>query len=190
MPSTGVLGLKFMREDAEHIDRVLDELESLVYESSSVPMRRGRAALGRTEFLALLDELRDALPLDLDDSEKVRQERQEIIAEAEEEAQRTVDRAHERTESWVLETELYRRSRQEAEEVVSQAEQYAEELCGGSEDYRERALGKMEGWFQNSLNSVGKSRRELSNASSQSSSEPEKNAGGEDDGEGRRASSA
>lgn len=171
---------------------VLDELESLVHEASGVPMRRGKAVLGRSDVIALLDELRDSIPADLEDSERVRGECREVVAEAKDEAQRIVERAHEQAENAVLETELYKRSEQEAEKVVSRAERYAEEVSGGSEDYRGRVMEQLEGWFQDSLHSVGESRKQLSNTSRSrpSSSADAENGAEEDDGDSWRASSA
>lgn len=178
-----------MRGDTEHMDGVLDELEAVVHEASGVPMRRGKAVLGRSDVVALLDELRDSIPPDLEDSERVRGECQEVVAEAREEARRIVERAHEHAENAVLETELYKRSEEQAEKIVSRAERYAEEVSGGSEDYRGRVMGQLEGWFQDSLNSVGESRSQLSGSSSNRSSKT--GSGSEEDGgEGWRASSA
>lgn len=181
-----------MRGEKEYMYGVLDELETIVHEASGVPMRRGKAVLGRADIGALLDELRDSIPADLDDSERVREECREVVAEAGDEARRIVERAHEQAENAVFETELYKRSEQEAEKVVSRAERYAEEVSGGSEDYRGRVMEQLEGWFQDSLHSVGESRKQLSNTSRSNSSSADAENGPEEDdgGEGWRASSA
>jgi vacuolar-type H+-ATPase subunit H len=159
--SRAVLGLVSMREEMEYISGVLDELEAIVQGASGVPMRKGRAVADRTEMLATLDELREALPEELSEAEAIRRECAAIVAAAEEEAFRIIEDARERAEEKVLETELYRRSQRRADEVVERAERYAREIQGGSEVYQDRVMNQLESWFQDSLVSVGESRQEL-----------------------------
>ncbi len=153
-----------MREEMEYINGVLDELAVIVQDASGVPMRKGRAVVDRADLLAMLDELRGSLPGELSEAESIRRECAAIIAAAEEEAHRVVENAHERAEAKVLDTELYRRSQRRANEVVDRAERYAREIQGGSEVYHHRVMGQLESWFQDSLVSVGESRRELSSS--------------------------
>ena len=151
-----------MREETEYISGVLDELEAIIHEASRVPMRKGRAVVDRADMLAVLDELRGALPRELSEAEAVRRECAAMIVAAEEEASRIVEDAHERAEAGVVNTELYQLSQRRAEETVDRAERYAREIQGGAEVYRDRVLGQLEGWFEDSLVSVGESRQELS----------------------------
>lgn len=154
-----------MREDMEYIGGVMDELEAIVQDASRVPMSKGRAVVDRADLLAVLDELRGALPVELSEAEAIRRECAAVVASAEEEAHRIVEDARERAEAMVLDTELYRRSHRRAAETVDRAERYAREIEGGSEVYRDRVMGQLEGWFQDSLVSVGESRQELSTSS-------------------------
>ncbi len=160
--SRAVLGLVGMREDMEYIGGVLDELEATIQDASKVPMRKGRAVVDRADLLVVLDELRRSLPEELSEAEAIRRECAAIVAAAEEEARRIIEDAHERAESKVLDTELYRRSLRRADEAVDRAERYAQEIRGGSEVYQDRVMGQLESWFQDSIVSVGESRQELS----------------------------
>lgn len=150
-----------MREDMEYIGGVLDELEAIIRDASGVPMRKGRAVVDRADLLMMMDELRGALPGELSEAEAIRRECVAVVAAAEEEARRIIEEAHERAEARVLDTELYRRSQRRAAEGLERAERYAQEIQGGSDIYQDRVMGQLEGWFQDSLVSVGESRREL-----------------------------
>jgi len=160
-----------MREDMEYIGGVLDELEAVVQEASRVPMRKGRVMVDRADFLVVLDELRGSLPGELAEAEAVRRECAAIVAAAEEEARRIVEVAHERAEAGVLGTELYRRAQRRAQENLDRAERYAREVQDGSEVYQDRVMAQLEGWFEDSLVSVGESRRELGGAPSRRTAE-------------------
>ena len=150
-----------MREDMGYISGVLDELEAIVEDASGVPMRKGKAVVDRADMLAMLDELRGSIPVELQDAESMRRECAAIVAAAEEEARRIIDDAHERAEAKVFDTELYRRAQRRAAETVDRAERYAREIQGGSEVYQDRVMGQLESWFKDSLVSVGESRQEL-----------------------------
>ncbi len=181
-----------MREDMEYIGGVLDELEAVLQDASGVPMRKGRAMVDRADLLANLDELRGTMPRELSEAEAIRREYAAVVADAEEEARRVIEDAHQRAEASVLDTELYRRSQRRAGEGIDRAEQYALEIQGGSEVYQERVMGQLEGWFEDSLTSVGESRQELGNSPVRKSPRPtaETPPPAEENGHGWRASSA
>lgn len=153
-----------MREEMEYISGILEELEAIVYNASSVPMRKGRALVDRSDIVYMLEELRESLPGELSDAESVRRECSAMVAAAEEEAGRILEKARERADERVEHTDVYLRSQRRASEIQGAAEQYSQEVSSGSEAYRERIMGQLENWCQDSLTSVEESRKELNNA--------------------------
>ena len=151
-----------MREDMEHIKGLLDDIEATFEDASRVPMGKGRVVVDRSELLGLLDDLRGSLPAEFSKAEEVRKECRIILADGEEEAGRIIKNARAEAEDRVSEEEVLRRSRRRAEEMIGRAEDYAEEISGGSEAYRDQIMVQLENWFQDSLDSVAKSRDELS----------------------------
>lgn len=146
----------------QYISGVLEELEAIVQDASSVPMRKGRAVVDRSDLLVMLDELRGSLPKELAEAEALRRECGAMVAAAEEEAVRIVEDANRRSDEAVPQSEVYTRAERRAAEIVDRAERYAEEVVSGSEVYRDRVMGQLENWFQDSIVSVGESRQELS----------------------------
>ncbi|MGI8649645.1 MAG: hypothetical protein ACR2KW_04590 [Rubrobacter sp.] len=146
----------------QYIGEILEELDAVVQDASSVPMRRGLAVVDRSDMLSMMDELRGSLQEELRDSEAVRRESRAIVAAAHEEAEKIIQEAHRRAEEKVKETEPYRRAQRRAAENIDRAERYAQEVASGSEVYQDRVMGQLESWFQDSLISVGESRQELS----------------------------
>ena len=179
-----------MREDMQYISGVLDELEAIVQDASSVPMSKGRAVVDRSDLLVMLDELRGSLPPELAEAESLRRECGATVAAAEEEAQRIIEEAHHRANALVPETELHRRTERRAGEAIDGAQRYAEEVSSGSEVYRDRVMEQLENWFQDSLVSVEESRQELGGVPVRRTT-PEPGVVDEDtDARGWRASSA
>lgn len=177
-----------MREEMEYINGVLEELEAIVHNASSVPMRKGRALVDRSDVGYMLDELREALPAELSDAESVRRECSAMVAAAEEEAGRILEKARERADEQVEHTDIYLRAQRRAAEIHGAAEEYAKEVSSGSEAYRERIMGQLENWCRDSLTSVEESRKELNNAPARRA--PSAGASDEDHGPGLQANSA
>ena len=150
-----------MREEMEYINGILEELEAIVHNASSVPMRKGRALVDRSDIVYMLEELRESLPGELSDAESVRRECSAMVAAAEEEAGRILGKARERADEQVEHTDIYLRAQRRAAEIHASAEQYSKEVASGSEAYRERIMSQLENWCQESLTSVEESRREL-----------------------------
>lgn len=150
-----------MRADLEYIAGVLDELETLLEEASKVPMNRGQAMVDRSDVLALVEELRDSLPGELEEAKAVHRERDSILSAARAEADRILERARQHSQELIEDSETYRRAQRLAEENLDRAEKYSQEVSRGSEAYREQVMARLERWFGESLDSVAESRREL-----------------------------
>jgi cell division septum initiation protein DivIVA len=99
----------------------LDALVTVVEEARSFPMT-ANCVVPRGDVLELLDDVREALPAELDDAQDVLDRRDEIIGTAEQEAART--RAAAQSEA----DELRAGARTEAEEALAQARHEAERI--------------------------------------------------------------
>lgn len=99
----------------------LDALVTVVEEARSVPMTAG-CIVPRGDVLELLDDVREALPAELDDAQDVLDRRDEIVGVAEEEAARTRSAAQAEAD------DLRARTRAEVEEALAQARHEAERI--------------------------------------------------------------
>lgn len=97
----------------------LDALVTVVEEARSVPMT-GNCVVPRGDVLELLDDVREALPGELDDAQDVLDRRDEIVTTAEREAAQARSVALEQSD------ELLAQAREEAERTVGQARHEAE----------------------------------------------------------------
>lgn len=141
----------------------LDELVQTVGRAYGVPMT-SNCVVPRQDVLTLLDDLRDALPAEIDDAQDVLDHRDSIIRDAEEKARALVDdaegeardllaRAHEESDAMVEDATNHANSvvakandtadrtvhdaRREADSVTERAQAEAERLVqSGNESYR------------------------------------------------------
>lgn len=111
---------------------LLDRLEELVGIGKRVPFS-GRVMVEEEEFLALVDQLRVAVPNEIKQAQRVIKERERVIGEAQDEGSRIVKAARDRADLLVSQSGILAESRQRSEEVLRQAE-----------EERQRARGEIE----------------------------------------------
>lgn len=100
----------------------LDELVTIVEEARGLPMTSG-CVVPRGDVLELLDEVRHAIPAELDDAQDVLDHRDDVVGKAEQQAKQTV---HDATA--------------EAEQIIAEAKQRAEHLVAGARTEAERTV--------------------------------------------------
>ena len=76
----------------------LDELVAIVEEARSVPMTAG-CVVPRGDVLELLDDIKDAIPGELDDAQDVLDERDALIGDAREHADQVTSKADSESEA-------------------------------------------------------------------------------------------
>lgn len=127
---------------------LVDRLEELVGVGKRVPFS-GRVMVEEEQFLALVDQLRIAVPNEIKQAQRVIRERERIIAEAQEEAARILDAAKKRAEYFVSQEGILNEARQQAEAILAQAE-----------EKRKRALGEIDVYAIDQFNQVEDALRE------------------------------
>jgi len=109
----------------------LDELVTIVEEARGVPMTSG-CVVPRGDVLELLDEVRDAIPGELDDAQDVLDKRDELIGKAEHDAEQGVSKARSEAERVLHE------ARTRAERIVAEARTEAERTVdAGRQEYED-----------------------------------------------------
>src|SRR5215218_5028470 len=118
-----------MHDDGEPTDDgtvdilyLVDRLEELVGVGKRVPFS-GRVMVEEEQFLALVDQLRIAVPNEIKQAQRVIREREHIIAEAQDEASRILDAAKKRAEYFVSQEGLLNEARQQGESILQQSEE-------------------------------------------------------------------
>ncbi|KAA8722608.1 DivIVA domain-containing protein [Corynebacterium spheniscorum] len=112
----------------------LDELVQTVEQAYGVPMT-SNCVVPRSHVLALLDDLRNALPIEIDDAQDVLDERDELLRGAEERARSIVDEAQQQAD------DLVRGADAEAQRLVADATTRSDSMIAQAED-RARMLNE------------------------------------------------
>ncbi|MFF9176672.1 cell division initiation protein [Streptomyces sp. NPDC014793] len=142
------------------VQKKLDEIVAAVTGARSMPMSAS-CVVNRAELLALLDEVRQALPGSLAQAQELIGGREQMVEQARVEAGRIIENAHAERGSLISDTEIARRSQAEADRILTEARTEAEEIRAEADDYVDSKLANFEVVLTKTLGSVGRGREKL-----------------------------
>ncbi|MFI5684933.1 ATP synthase F0 subunit B [Streptomyces sp. NPDC051636] len=142
------------------VQKKLDEIVSAVSSARSMPMSAS-CVVNRAELLAMLEEVRQALPGSLAQAQELIGDREQMVEQARLEAERIIESAHAERGSLISGTEVARRSQAEADRILAEARKEAEEIRAEADDYVDSKLANFEVVLTKTLGSVGRGREKL-----------------------------
>ncbi|GAB7104706.1 hypothetical protein JCM4814A_30200 [Streptomyces phaeofaciens JCM 4814] len=142
------------------VQKKLDEIVTAVSSARSMPMSAS-CVVNRADLLALLEEVRAALPDSLAEARELIGGREQMVEQARQEAERIITGAHAERGSLISDTEIARRSQAEADRILAEARKEAEEIRADADDYVDSKLANFEVVLTKTIGSVGRGREKL-----------------------------
>ncbi|MFE0222763.1 cell division initiation protein [Streptomyces albidoflavus] len=142
------------------VQKKLDEIVDTVGSARSMPMSAS-CVINRAELLALLEEVREALPGSLAQAQELIGDREQMVEQARQEAERIIQSAHAERGSLVSGTAVAQRSQDEADRILAEARAEAEEIRAQADDYVDSKLANFEVVLTKTIGSVGRGREKL-----------------------------
>lgn len=142
------------------VHKKLDEIVETVASARSMPMSAS-CVVNRAELLALLEEVREALPGSLAQAQELIGGREQVVEQARQEAERIISSAHAERGSLVSDTQVARQSRDEADRILADARREAEEIRAEADDYVDSKLANFEVVLTKTIGSVDRGREKL-----------------------------
>ncbi|MFE6945516.1 cell division initiation protein [Streptomyces chartreusis] len=142
------------------VQNKLDEIVAAVSGARSMPMSAS-CVVNRAELLSLLEEVRAALPGSLAQAQELIGDREQMVEQARQEADRIIGQAHAERGSLISDTEVARRSQAEGDRLLAEARKEAEDVRAEADDYVDSKLANFEVVLTKTLGSVGRGREKL-----------------------------
>ncbi|MEE1790323.1 cell division initiation protein [Streptomyces sp. BE308] len=142
------------------VQKKLDEIVEAVGNARSMPMSAS-CVVNRAELLAMLEEVRQALPGSLAHAQELIGDREQLVEQARREAERIIESAHSQRGSLVSDTEVARQSRGEADRILSEARREADEVRADADEYVDSKLANFEVVLTKTIGSVDRGREKL-----------------------------
>ena len=130
------------REEAipiSDIYHLIDRLERLLNDSTQVPLS-AYLIVNEEDCLDIIDQMRTAIPLEVKRGERVQQERDRIIAQAEEEAGRIVELGKEEAAKLAEEHEVIQAAHLRSQTILERAQRDADGLRSEADQYAHGVL--------------------------------------------------
>ena len=121
---------------------LVDRLEELFNESRAVPFTHS-VIVDEDRFLDIIDQMRVTIPDEVRKAQQLLAQRERILAQAKEEAQRTIQLAQQKREEMLSEHGMVEEARRKAAQIVAQAEAEAERIRREADQYALESLERL-----------------------------------------------
>lgn len=139
---------------------LVDRLEELFNNSKPIPLSRN-VVVDENSFMDIIDQMRISIPDEIKKAQQVIAQKDRILAQAQEEANRTVAQAREKSERMVEKSEVFQAAQTKGEQITSQALKDSERTQREADQYvidtlsgLERELKKVLAQVQNGIKSL------------------------------------
>lgn len=118
---------------------LIDKLEKLVQDSRKVPMTSGRLIEERA-LLEIIDQMRTTIPEEVKTARQIQQQKDRIIAQGKEEANRLVEIARQQASDMLTMSEVTRAAEARSRTIIERAQREAADIRRGADGYAEQVL--------------------------------------------------
>jgi hypothetical protein len=132
---------------------LVDRLEELVNSSRSIPFTRN-VILDEDRMLDLIDQMRVAIPEEVKKSQQILAQKDRVIAQAKEEAERTVNLAKDKSDKLTDQDGIVQEAKKKASQIEAEAEIRAKKTQAEADEYVTETLTNLEIALERVLNQV------------------------------------
>ena len=122
---------------------LVDHLEELFNESRAIPFTHN-VIVDEDRMLDLIDQMRITIPDEVRKARQLLNQKERVLAQAKEEAQRTIQLAQERREQMIQRDAIVQEAEARAREIIAQAREDAEAIRREADDYALQKLQELE----------------------------------------------
>jgi hypothetical protein len=133
--------------------QLIDRLEELFNDGKAIPFTHN-VAVDEDRMLDIIDQMRIAIPEEVKKAQQLLSQRDRVMAQAQEEANRTIDLAREKAESLVSKDGITQEAQRRADQIQNHARVEAEVTRQDADEYVIDTLGRLQDELERSLNQV------------------------------------
>jgi hypothetical protein len=123
--------------------QLVDRLEELFNNSKPIPLTHS-VVVDENLFMDIIDQMRISIPDDIKKAQQVLAQKDRILAQAQEEANRTVGMAREKSEKMVEKSDIYQSAQAKVDQIAEQARKEAAQTQMDADRYVMETLTKLE----------------------------------------------
>src|SRR5260221_10845730 len=132
------------------IQHLVDRLEDLIDEGRHLPMTK-LTMVDEERVLEIIDQMRISVPEEVDKASRILNQKDRLMAQANEEEARVVDLAREKSETLIQRDAIAQAAQNRAANIIEQARQDAEAIRNEADGYVLEVLSELEGHLLKTL---------------------------------------
>jgi len=133
--------------------QLIDRLEELFNESKNIPLTRN-VMVDEDRMLDIIDQMRIAIPEEVKKAQQLLGQRDRVLAQAQEEANRTLELARQKADQLVAKDMVAQEATRRAEQILVQARNEAENVRMDADDYVLESLTQLQAELERISNQV------------------------------------
>jgi cell division septum initiation protein DivIVA len=148
---------------------LIDRLEEMISQATKVPLT-GKILMDPDELLALVDEMRELIPQEIREANRIARDREAILRESRELAEQTVREAQALAARLTSEAAVAQEAQTQADELIDQAKRVAREIRQNALEWADELfartqpdLERLAADTQRAVLAIRKAREELRN---------------------------
>jgi cell division septum initiation protein DivIVA len=123
--------------------QLIDRLEELFNESKNIPLTRS-VMVDEDRMLDIIDQMRIAIPEEVKKAQQLLGQRDRVLAQSQEEANRTLELARQKSDQLVTKDTVAQEAQRRADQIIAQARAEAENIRADADDYAMNSLSQLE----------------------------------------------
>ncbi|MGN0559298.1 MAG: ATPase [Acutalibacteraceae bacterium] len=141
------------------IENLIGEIQDIMNDAKVLPLTGGKAVVETEAVLDKLDELMDALPMEIRQAKNIVADRSQIISEAKREADDIIHAAEERRNAMISKSEIVRQAEAQAAAIIADANKKSAEMRKAANNYVDDIIRKTDEAITEQLNELKKTRQ-------------------------------
>ena len=133
--------------------QLIDRLEELFNESKAIPLTRN-VMVDEDRMLDIIDQMRIAIPEEVKKAQQLLGQRDRVLAQAQEEANRTLEIARQKSDQLVGKDTVMQEAQRRADQILVQARAEAEGIRADADDYVIDSLTQLQAELERITNQV------------------------------------
>ncbi|MBN1266868.1 MAG: hypothetical protein JXA25_15335 [Anaerolineales bacterium] len=130
---------------------LVDRLEDMINNSRAIPLTRN-VLIDEDRFIEIIDQMRISIPDEIKKAQQLLAQRDRVLAQAQEEANRTIQLAKQKAEEFAGRDAIVEAAQSRAEQIIAQSRIEAENIRTDADEYVLDALGTIEAELSRLLN--------------------------------------
>ena len=142
-----------LAEEIMDILHLVDRLEELFNNSRAIPFTHN-VIVDEDKFLDIIDQMRISVPEEVKKAQEVFTKKDRVMAQAQEEANRTLALARDKADDLIEKEALVSDAKRRADQIVEQARVEADNVKAGADNYAQESLMNLEHAMEQLLTQV------------------------------------